>query len=154
MPYAVSKWPHGNDPRSATFNVVGFDSTGVPPYHYVLKTTNASGVLAIFNDGVLIPFASEVGNAVGWSLAAEPGQPVSVIMASDGWQIEDSPDPPNTQAISGVLSVPLGANAVLSLHRELPQPIQKIGPLPWVGNAAFDALAPDDWFLIPANSQT
>lgn len=53
MPFAVSQWPNGPDPRQADYNILGWNFGQVPPWQWIVSTTDATGLLAVFNDGVL-----------------------------------------------------------------------------------------------------
>ena len=52
MPFAVSQWPNSPDPRTSEFNRTGWNFGQVPPFTWILSTTGATGLLAIFNAGV------------------------------------------------------------------------------------------------------
>ena len=61
MPFAVSQWPNSPDPRTNTFNQTGWNFGQVPPFTWILSTTGATGLLAIFNSGIPLrnTFANE-----------------------------------------------------------------------------------------------
>lgn len=54
MPFGVSQWPYDPDPRLPDFDLFGFDFGQVPPWAWILSTTNATGLAAVFNGGVVI----------------------------------------------------------------------------------------------------
>ena len=53
MPFAVSQWPNSPDPRTSSFGITGFDFGQVPPWAWVMRTTNALPPFDPLNDGML-----------------------------------------------------------------------------------------------------
>lgn len=54
MPFAVSQWPYAPDPRLPSFDLFGFDYGQVPSWAWTMSTTNATGLAAVFNAGVVV----------------------------------------------------------------------------------------------------
>ena len=52
MPFAVSKWPYSPDPRQPDYITEGWEFGEVSPWKWILATSNATGDLAVFNDGI------------------------------------------------------------------------------------------------------
>lgn len=150
MPFAVSKWPASADPRSAMFNFQGWEGGSTPPYHWLLKTTEALPPFDPLNDGLLIPWSSGDVGIVSWSLLSGPGQPITVLLSSDGYLIELSPIAPDTHAFTIFISAGAPGTATGHLHQVRPTPIKVQGPLIMAGDAAFDANVPNDLTLVPA----
>ncbi len=82
MAFAVSKWPYTPDPRQASFDNLGWDYGEVPPWQWVLQTTGATGVYAIFNAGVMLePFAALATETLWREVIALPDT-LTVILSS------------------------------------------------------------------------
>lgn len=60
MPFAVSQWPYSPDPRGASFDLPGWAFGQVPPWAWVLSTTDATGCYTNYNDGVILKPTSQV----------------------------------------------------------------------------------------------
>ena len=53
MPFAVSQWPNSPDPRLPNYIAFGWDFGQVSSWKWTVSTTEATGLLSIFNAGVL-----------------------------------------------------------------------------------------------------
>lgn len=54
MPFGVSQWPYSPDPRLPSFGIYGLNFGQVPAWAWTLSTTNATGLAAVFNGGVIV----------------------------------------------------------------------------------------------------
>lgn len=54
MPFGVSQWPYSPDPRQPDFGIYGLNFGQVPAWAWTLSTTNATGLAAVFNAGVIV----------------------------------------------------------------------------------------------------
>lgn len=61
MPFAVKKWPDECDPRTPCFCLKGYAFGAVPPYKFLVSTTNATGYWSILNTGVIVEWFTETG---------------------------------------------------------------------------------------------
>ena len=52
MPYGVTQWGYSPDPRTVAFALVGFNFGQLPPWRWVMKTTDARFPYQSLNDGV------------------------------------------------------------------------------------------------------
>lgn len=97
MPYAVSQWPYSPDPRAASFDLIGFNYGQVPPWAWVLSTTDATGLAEPFNgDGVIVKPFTILPQQVSWSNVDPLPDDVSVTMNHSGFPVPVPPGP-NTQ---------------------------------------------------------
>ena len=53
MPFAVTQWALNPDPRPVDYITFGWDFGQMSPWKWVVSTTDATGELAVFNDGIL-----------------------------------------------------------------------------------------------------
>jgi len=53
MPFAVSQWGYSPDPRAPDYIVQGWAVGQLSSWQWILSTEDATGDLAVFNDGVL-----------------------------------------------------------------------------------------------------
>ncbi len=52
MPFATTQWANSPDPREPDYIIEGWDSGQLSPWQWILATEDATGDLAVFNDGV------------------------------------------------------------------------------------------------------
>ena len=74
MPFAVSQWPYSPDPRGSAFDILGWNFGQVPPFKWILSTTDATGIMAIYNTGILVDVVFEIPGVTQWAHPVElPG---------------------------------------------------------------------------------
>lgn len=92
MPFAVKQWADSPDPRLPDFNLYGWDVGQLPPFRWLLETTNATGIWTIFNAGVLVeaelPALPEDTVFVNVDVLPDA---ITVLMSSKGTQLPVGP---------------------------------------------------------------
>ena len=58
MPFAVTQWANEPDPRAPDYIIEGWEVGQLSPWQWILATTDATGDLAVFNEGVLFENAT------------------------------------------------------------------------------------------------
>lgn len=105
MAFRVRKWPSSPDPRGPDFNFPGWDFGENPPWSWIMSTTNATGIYAIFNGGVILkPTDLNLFDTVFENVDPLPDD-LTVLMSSKGSQLPLGPPPGITKSIGLIISV-------------------------------------------------
>ncbi len=109
MPFEVTNWPYSPDPRSALFGGVGWDFGAVPPWSWIISTTNATAPWTALNSGILVMSTFDDFVQTDWG-----GSDVPPSVAATVTRKSDQPpiNPPNSLELSvRLLSDPPGREA-------------------------------------------
>lgn len=150
MAFAVRQWPDAPDPRSSHFSFAGWDWGKVPPFQFVLTSTNATGIYAWLNDGLVLANTFDDGLSTQWS-AIVPGFDFTLAVLSKVGT--ESPAGAPTRTITFTLII-IGQAPVLDAtageNLTFPDAIRVFGP--WVLSNTGGPIAevPDGITLTPA----
>lgn len=103
MPFAVKQWADSPDPRDPAFNLDGWDHGQLPPWRWLVKTTNATGIWTIFNTGVVVEFSFGFPNDSGFEEIATLPDDITVILKILGSQLPIGPGAGITKSIGLIL---------------------------------------------------
>ncbi len=103
MPFAVTQWANEPDPRKPDFNLFGWDHGQLPPFRWLMTTTNATGIWAIFNDGVLVEATNELPEDTVFENVDTLSDSITVLMSSKGTQLPVGPGAGITKSIGIIL---------------------------------------------------
>ncbi len=109
MPFGVTQWALSPDPRPVDFNFPGWDFGQMPPWRWLLSTTNATGIWAIFNAGVVVEFSFGFPNDSGFVEVDTLPDDITVILKILGHQTPIGPPPGITKSI-GIILLVLGVD--------------------------------------------
>ncbi len=130
MPFAVSQWPYSPDPRLAQFDNPGWDYGQVPPWTWILKTTGATGLAAIFNSGVTVKPFAQVPGAVTFENVDVLPDDVTCILAHTTFQDPIGPPGPFTVFMAIVIRQLGSPEFSGTLDQLYPTAIAIQGPFP------------------------
>ncbi len=66
MPFEVTQWGYSPDPRPPDYALLGYDFGQLPPWRWLMKTTDADFPYMALNDGVLWESSSFLPNFGAW----------------------------------------------------------------------------------------
>ncbi len=135
MPFRVSQWPYSPDPRTAQFDNPGWDYGQVPPWAWVIDTSDATGLAAVFNDGVLVKPTTVLPGQVTFENVDVLPDDVTVEMKHTTFQEPVGPPPLATVFITVIirqLGLPefsgvIGLLYPTAIAVQGPVPMQKVG---------------------------
>ena len=103
MAFAVTQWPKSPDPRAPDFNLYGFNVGQLPPWTWILSTTNATGIWSIFNAGVVMRPTIELPEDTRFDNVDTLPDDITVIVSSKGQQLPVGPGAGITKSIGIIL---------------------------------------------------
>lgn len=130
MPFAVTQWALEPDPRAPDYIIAGWDVGQLSPWKWHLFTRGATGLLAIFNEGVT--FHNNINTPTFGNFLPDPVLPdmLSVVFNIEGFQIPQV-GPPNWTITIQINILRSTTTLYTSFFKLLyPVAIQIQGPIP------------------------
>lgn len=103
MPFGVTQWPKEPDPREPDFDLYGWDVGQLGPWSWILSTTNAPGMWAIFNAGVLMQPTIISPIDTRFDNADTLPDDITAILSLKGQQLPVGPAPGITKSFGIIL---------------------------------------------------
>lgn len=150
MPFAVTQWADEPDPREPDFNLYGFNVGQLPPWTWILSTTNATGIYTIFNDGVLMRPTIVAPEDTRFDNVDTLPDDITVIVSSKGQQTPVGPPPGITKSIGIILLESLVDKWSGGKEWLYPDAIRVFGGIIMAEDSPSGGTVPDPMSLTPA----
>lgn len=150
MPFAVTQWAVEPDPREPDFNIIGFNVGQLPPWTWILATTNATGIWSIFNDGILVRPTTLLPEDTVFEEVGTLPDDITVIVSSKGQQLPVGPPPGITKSIGIILRESLVDRWSGGEEWLYPDAIRVFGGIDMAEDSPSDGDIPDPMSLTPA----
>lgn len=150
MPFGVTQWAKDPDPRLPDFNLYGFDVGQLPPWTWILSTTNATGIWAIFNDGVTMRPTIVAPDDTRFDNVDVLPDDITVIVSSKGQQEPVGPAPGITKSIGIILLESLIDRWSGGKEWLYPEAIRVFGDIDMFEDSPSDGDIPDPMSLTPS----
>ncbi len=87
MPFAVTQWGYSPDPRGPAFAQDGWDFGQVPPWLWVMSSTNATGIYSFLNDGIVIDLFLDTPGSTLWRIFNPTIDVTRINLAKLGFEV-------------------------------------------------------------------
>jgi len=150
VPFAVTNWPYSLDPRPASFGGVGWGFGAVPPWAWIMSTTNATGPWTSLNDGILVKTLTDDFTVTEWN-GLNGGGTVLASVTKTGTQPPTSPTN-SLRIVPRVVTIPPGRNSLSLVVLSYPFAVAVFGGFVMIdlGTGLPDVDLPDPVQIVPA----